>query len=111
MTFRLPFFMLLVAALVMSLGFVVACGDDDDDDDDDADDDVADDDADSDCEDGIAAVYGCDLALFDADDVELTEAEAVAACEAGDAVAACAAGCGLAADVCDDIETCFADNC
>ena len=48
---------------------------------------------------------------MDAGDVELTEAEALAACEAGDAVAVCAAGCALAASTCGDIETCFADNC
>ena len=103
--------MLLVAALVMSVGFVVACGDDDDDNDDNDADDDADDDAATDCAEGIGILYGCDLALFDADDVALTEAEAIASCEAGDEVADCASGCALAADTCDDIETCFADNC
>lgn len=69
----------------------------DDDDDDDGDD----------CASGIAAVYDCDLTLVDSDDVDLSEDDALAACEDDDEDAVCAAACGNASDDCDVIETCL----
>ena len=99
---------LLVILLGMSAALSCFTAGEEDDDSDDSDDDTGES---TQCKAGMAVIYGCGLALFDANYYELSEAEAAAACEAGDAVAVCAAGCALAASTCGDIETCFADNC
>ncbi|MBZ0272734.1 hypothetical protein K8I61_11905, partial [bacterium] len=98
----------------------IACDDDsdglpdddwDDDGDDDWDDDWGDDDDDGYCSDALAALYNdCGMALAD-DSGQLTEAEAVAACESGDPFANCVAGCVWVSEFCEDVETCVADNC
>ena len=75
MKFERFMFLALIASLVLSMGLVVACGDDDDDDDDDtADDDTGDDDTgDDDCEaalgDNVEACFeGLDAATVCAQD-------------------------------------------
>ena len=112
------FLLAIVFSVVLSLGLVVACGDDDDDDDNDtADDDTTGDD-DTGGEMDCAAVYAelyedCSLALTDTDGNEIAEADAVASCEAGDAAYALTgeiAGCVVAyTGDCTAIEDCITD--
>jgi hypothetical protein len=81
-------------------------------DDDLSDDDWTDDDTSDDCSAGLGAIYNdCGLALSDAEGNQLTLEEAIAACREGDPVAACAAGCALVSTTCDEVATCFSDNC
>jgi hypothetical protein len=76
----------IIFTLVMSLGFVIACGDDDDDDDDDATDDddtAADDDDAVSCNytDELTWAYNtCEFVLQDTDGVDMDLTEAIADC-------------------------------
>jgi len=99
---------LLVILLGMSAALSCFTAGEEDDDSDDSDGDTGEP---TQCKAGMAIIYDCWLALFDANYNELSEAEATAACEAGDTVAVCAAVCALATSTCYSIETCFADNC
>ena len=80
----------LAFALVLSLGIVFACGDDDDDNDDNDtsdDDSVVDDDTvvELTCQEAYDLLYvECSLGFFDDDDVLIAEEDVVASCEAGE---------------------------
>lgn len=95
MKFERFMFLALIASLVLSMGLVVACGDDDDDDDDDtadddADDDTGDDDSGSDCEATLdGQVEACFEGLTTADVCAQEDADCWVACFASDTVETC----------------------
>ncbi|MBZ0272732.1 hypothetical protein K8I61_11895 [bacterium] len=75
------------------------------------DDDGDDDDGDTYCSGAYAALYNdCGMAIAD-DTGQLSESEAVAACESGDPFADCVAGCVWVSEFCEDVEECVGEYC
>jgi len=108
----------IIFALVLSLGFIVACGDDDDDDDDtadddddDGDDDDNDDDDSGDClyEDEFTWLYNdCGVTFVDGSGNDMSLADAIADCNT------CIGECAWAyidTDDCDGAIACINDEC
>jgi hypothetical protein len=100
-------FLALIASLVLSLGLVVACGDDDDDDDDDdtADDDTDDDDDDADDDAGD----DCLTAL--GDNVEACFSGVTTEEVCADPDADCWVACFNASETCGDWQACLEASC
>ncbi len=103
MKFERFMFLALIASLVLSMGLVVACGDDDDDDDDDTADDDADDDADD----------GCESTLVSDDTDNVAECfeglDAATVCAQEDA--ACWVDCFNASADCGEWNECLISDC
>ncbi|MCC6159495.1 MAG: hypothetical protein IT350_15705 [Deltaproteobacteria bacterium] len=103
MKFERFMFLALIASLVLSMGLVVACGDDDDDDDDDTADDDSDDDADDD------SGSGCEEAL--GDNVEMCFEEITTADVCAQEDADCWVACFEASEECGDWNDCLVADC